>query len=74
MMFGIIPLVLGLLFQQILINPLVCNLDQTPVISLWQVWALGVLHTKILTAITLTGPQWWLKQTIERVSLLQIET
>ena len=69
MIFGIIPLLFGLLFQQIVINPICCNHDQTPVISIWQVWALGVLHTKILTAIALTGPRWWLKTAIERVCL-----
>jgi E3 ubiquitin-protein ligase MARCH6 len=67
LLFGIVPLLLGLLFQQVVINPICCKFDQSPVISLWQVWALGVLHTKILTALTLTGNQWWLKQAIERV-------
>lgn len=31
-------------------------------------WALGVLHAKIIAAITLMGPQWWLKTVIEQVS------
>ncbi|XP_063778827.1 E3 ubiquitin-protein ligase MARCHF6 isoform X4 [Pseudophryne corroboree] len=30
-------------------------------------WALGVLHAKIIAAITLMGPQWWLKTVIEQV-------
>jgi len=34
-----------------------------------QDWALGVLHAKIIAAITLMGPQWWLKTVIEQVSL-----
>ena len=34
-----------------------------------QIWALGVLLTKILTALVLTGPQWWLRQVIDRVHL-----
>lgn len=34
---------------------------------LLQDWALGVLHTKIIAAITLMGPQWWLKTVIEQV-------
>ncbi|XP_064201628.1 E3 ubiquitin-protein ligase MARCHF6-like [Anguilla rostrata] len=29
--------------------------------------ALGVLHAKIIAAITLMGPQWWLKTVIEQV-------
>lgn len=32
-----------------------------------QDWALGVLHAKIIAAITLMGPQWWLKTVIEQV-------
>jgi E3 ubiquitin-protein ligase MARCH6 len=67
LLFGIIPLLFGILFQLCIINPISCNHDQTPVMSLWQVWALGVLHTKITTALILTGPQWWLKQSIDRV-------
>lgn len=38
------------------------------VTSVWQDWALGVLHAKIIAAITLMGPQWWLKTVIEQVS------
>lgn len=36
-------------------------------ISNLQDWALGVLHAKIIAAITLMGPQWWLKTVIEQV-------
>lgn len=39
------------------------------VVCVWQDWALGVLHAKIIAAITLMGPQWWLKTVIEQVSL-----
>ncbi|KAG7275041.1 hypothetical protein CRUP_001761 [Coryphaenoides rupestris] len=42
-------------------------LDQTPLFYPWQDWALGVLHAKIIAAITLMGPQWWLKTVIEQV-------
>lgn len=35
--------------------------------DLVQDWALGVLHAKIIAAITLMGPQWWLKAVIEQV-------
>jgi E3 ubiquitin-protein ligase MARCH6 len=66
--FGFLPFLFGLLFQQVVINPISCNHDQTPVMSVWQVWALGVLLTKIATALVLTGPQWPLRQVIERVS------
>jgi len=66
--FGFLPFLFGLLFQQVVINPISCNHDQTPVMSIWQVWALGVLLTKIATALVLTGPQWPLRQVIERVN------
>lgn len=67
LIFGIIPLLFGLLFQLIVIIPISCGYEQTPVISAWQTWALGVLLTKIFTACVLSGPTWWLKQAIERV-------
>lgn len=37
-----------------------------------QDWALGVLHAKIIAAITLMGPQWWLKTVIEQVSVVTV--
>lgn len=37
---------------------------------MFQDWALGVLHAKIIAAITLMGPQWWLKTVIEQVIYL----
>lgn len=42
--------------------------------SVWclQDWALGVLHAKIIAAITLMGPQWWLKTVIEQVGFILI--
>lgn len=67
MIFGFLPILFGLLFQQIVINPISCSLNQTPVHSLWQIWALGVLHTKISTALILTGPQWWLREVVDRI-------
>lgn len=37
-----------------------------------QDWALGVLHAKIIAAITLMGPQWWLKTVIEQVGVTPV--
>ncbi|XP_051557555.1 E3 ubiquitin-protein ligase MARCH6 isoform X1 [Myxocyprinus asiaticus] len=64
---GVIPLLLGLLFELVIVAPLRVPLDQTPLYYPWQDWALGVLHAKIIAAITLMGPQWWLKTVIEQV-------
>lgn len=64
---GVIPLLLGLLFELVIVAPLRVPLDQTPLFYPWQDWALGVLHAKIIAAITLMGPQWWLKTVIEQV-------
>ncbi|MGH0145319.1 UNVERIFIED_CONTAM: hypothetical protein FKN15_049206 [Acipenser sinensis] len=66
---GVVPLLLGLLFELVIVAPLRVPLDQTPLFYPWQDWALGVLHAKIIAAITLMGPQWWLKTVIEQVSL-----
>uniref|UniRef100_A0A3P9JUM8 E3 ubiquitin-protein ligase MARCHF6 n=1 Tax=Oryzias latipes TaxID=8090 RepID=A0A3P9JUM8_ORYLA len=67
MLAGLIPLLLGLLFELVVVVPLRVPLDQTPLFYPWQDWALGVLHAKIIAAITLMGPQWWLKTVIEQV-------
>ncbi|NWI55943.1 MARH6 ligase, partial [Calyptomena viridis] len=64
---GVVPLLLGLLFELVIVAPLRVPLDQTPLFYPWQDWALGVLHAKIVAAITLMGPQWWLKTVIEQV-------
>uniref|UniRef100_A0A8C3LLR9 RING-type E3 ubiquitin transferase n=1 Tax=Chrysolophus pictus TaxID=9089 RepID=A0A8C3LLR9_CHRPC len=64
---GVVPLLLGLLFELVIVAPLRVPLDQTPLFCPWQDWALGVLHAKIIAAITLMGPQWWLKTVIEQV-------
>ncbi|XP_076018405.1 E3 ubiquitin-protein ligase MARCHF6-like [Genypterus blacodes] len=64
---GVIPLLLGLVFNQIIVAPVRVALVQSPLFYPWQDWALGVLHTKIIAAATLMGPQWWLKTVIEQV-------
>lgn len=64
---GILPLLLGLIFELVLVIPIRVPIDQTPVFFPWQDWALGVLHAKILTAITLMGPHWRMKRVIEQV-------
>ncbi|XP_061551297.1 E3 ubiquitin-protein ligase MARCHF6-like isoform X2 [Phycodurus eques] len=66
---GVIPLLLGLLFEQVIVAPLRVPLDQTPLFYPCQDWALGVLHSKIIAAVTLMGPQWWLKTVIEQLCL-----
>ncbi|XP_064640503.1 E3 ubiquitin-protein ligase MARCHF6-like [Lineus longissimus] len=64
---GLVPLLLGLLFELVIVVPLRVPLDQSPVFFPWQNWALGVLHAKIICAVTMMGPQWWLKRATEEV-------
>lgn len=64
---GLIPLLLGLFFDILVIMPLRLSADQTPIHFVWQSWALGVLHSKIFCAITVIGPNWWLKTVIDRI-------
>jgi E3 ubiquitin-protein ligase MARCH6 len=66
LMLGVIPLMFGLLLELLIVVPLRVPLDQTPVLFLWQDWALGVLYTKIACALTLMGPDWGLKRAIEQ--------
>ncbi|XP_072379306.1 E3 ubiquitin-protein ligase MARCHF6 [Diabrotica undecimpunctata] len=64
---GVIPLLFGLLLELVVIIPLRVPIYQTPILFIWQDWALGVLYTKIACAITMMGPDWFLRAAIERV-------
>ncbi|XP_047132689.1 E3 ubiquitin-protein ligase MARCHF6 isoform X1 [Hydra vulgaris] len=66
-LFGFVPLLLGTFFELVVVIPLRVPLDQTPLLYLWQDWALGILHLKIICAIIMVGPDWWLKDAIDRV-------
>lgn len=66
LLLGIIPLLFGLLLELVCIIPLRVPIHQTPILFIWQDWALGVLYTKIACAITMMGPDWFLKAAIER--------
>lgn len=63
---GVVPLLFGLLLELVVVVPLRVPLDQTPVLFVWQDWALGVLYTKIACAVTMMGPEWALRRAIER--------
>lgn len=63
---GLIPLLFGLLLELVVIVPLRVPIHQTPILFIWQDWALGVLYTKIACAVTMMGPDWFLRAAIER--------
>lgn len=63
---GVIPLLFGLLLELVVVVPLRVPLEQNPILFIWQDWALGVLYTKIATAVTMMGPEWRLRLAIER--------
>lgn len=63
---GVIPLLFGLLLELVVVVPLRVPLEQNPILFIWQDWALGVLYTKIATAVTMMGPDWRIKNAIER--------
>jgi len=63
---GVIPLLFGLLLELVVVVPLRVSLDQSAVLFVWQDWALGVLYTKIACAVTMLGPDWFLRRAIER--------
>ncbi|XP_049958732.1 E3 ubiquitin-protein ligase MARCHF6 isoform X1 [Schistocerca serialis cubense] len=63
---GLVPLLFGLLLELVVVVPLRVPLDQTPVLFVWQDWALGVLYTKIACAIIMMGPEWHVRRAIER--------
>nr|XP_026696398.1 E3 ubiquitin-protein ligase MARCH6 [Ciona intestinalis] len=62
---GLIPLMMGVLFDLVVIIPLRVPAHQTPVIFLWQDWALGVLLFKLVTACLIFGPDNTIKTAIE---------
>lgn len=66
LMLGVIPLLFGLLLELVVVIPLRVPMVQTPILFLWQDWALGVLYTKIACALTLMGPEWALKRALDR--------
>ncbi|CAK9817654.1 E3 ubiquitin-protein ligase MARCHF6 [Anthophora quadrimaculata] len=66
LLIGLIPLLFGLLLELVVIVPLRVPLEQSPILFLWQDWALGVLYTKIATAIIMMGPEWRIRLAIER--------
>lgn len=63
---GAIPLLFGLLLELVLVVPLRVPLDQTPVLFVWQDWALGVLYTKIACAMAMMGPETRMRAAIEK--------
>lgn len=66
LMLGVVPLMFGLLLELVVVVPLRVPLTQTPVLFLFQDWALGVLYTKIACALIFMGPDWSLKRAIEK--------
>ena len=66
LMLGVVPLMFGLLLELVVVVPLRVPINQTPVLFLWQDWALGVLYTKIACALIFMGPDWGLKRAIEQ--------
>lgn len=68
---GLIPLLIGLLFDVVFIVPLRVPLHQTPIYYLWQDWAFGVLHTKVICAFAMMF-EWRLREILEEVSFLLI--
>ncbi|EDV28674.1 uncharacterized protein TRIADDRAFT_49644 [Trichoplax adhaerens] len=64
---GVVPLLVGLLFELIILVPVRVSLNQSPMYFLWQDWTLGVLHTKIICALTMTGPDWWMKLALDQI-------
>lgn len=66
LMLGVVPLMFGLLLELVVVVPLRVPINQTPVLFLWQDWALGVLYTKIACALIFMGPENRLKRALEQ--------
>lgn len=64
-MYGLVPLMYGRLLE-LVVMPFRVAINQTAVFFPLQNWALGILYMKITFALTLMGPNWWLKSVLER--------
>ena len=66
LLLGVIPLMIGFLFDVVVIVPLRVPLNQSPVMYLMQEWAFGVLHTKVICGLAMMG-EWRLKEVLEEI-------
>ncbi|KAG1665121.1 E3 ubiquitin-protein ligase MARCH6 [Nymphon striatum] len=67
LLFGLVPLLVGLLFELVVFVPLRVSYNQSPLYFLWQDWVLGILYAKIICAVTMMGPKWWLKDALDQM-------
>ncbi|KJH53376.1 zinc finger, C3HC4 type [Dictyocaulus viviparus] len=63
----VIPLLMGTYFQLVVITPLRLSYHQTSLVFLWQDWAMGVLHMKIVCGAVMMGPEWWMRQVFDQI-------
>lgn len=61
---GIIPLLIGLIFDVVIIIPIRVPLNQSPIFYLWQDWAFGILHTKAICGLAMMA-DWRLREILE---------
>lgn len=66
---GIIPLMIGFLFDVVILMPLRVPINQTPILYLGQDWAFGVLLTNVFCALTMMT-DWRFKESLEHVSVI----
>jgi len=64
---GVVPLLIGVLFDLLAIVPLRVAVDESPNIILSQDWAIGLLYLKIWVKWTLIGPQTEWKTKFEQI-------
>lgn len=64
---GILPYLFGLLSKLIVVIPLEVPLHQTPLISVRDIWTSGTLYMKCIGVVTILGPDWYLRRTIEHI-------
>ncbi|XP_022258317.1 E3 ubiquitin-protein ligase MARCH6-like [Limulus polyphemus] len=64
---GILPLILGLFFELVFIIPFQLPYSEAPVFYIFQDWIIGVLQIKLLAAVILTRPGWWLAHITDQI-------
>lgn len=63
---GFLPLLIGILIDLLILIPATVPLHQTPIIILWQDWAVGVIVQMSIIAGVVVAPATWLRENIER--------
>ena len=53
---GVLPMLIGVLIEHVVIIPLKCPLEMSPIYNLWQDWCIGIMVLKLAFDAEVEGP------------------